>query len=73
MGAWVAHCFDQLVDDRRRRGAIRIAHAEVDDVVARGPRRRLHGVDLAEHVGRQPPDPVKLDVLHRASVCRPIR
>ena len=70
MGARVADRLDQLVDDLLRRRAVRIAHAEVDDVLAGGPRRRLHRVDLAEHVGRQAADPVELGLPHRISASR---
>ena len=66
VGARIADRLDQLVDDRPRRRAVRVAHAEVDDVVAGGARRRLHRVDLAEDVGRQAPDAVELGLPHRA-------
>ena len=49
----VAHRLDQLVDDVRRGRAVGIAHAQVDDVLARRACRRLHPVDLGEDVGRR--------------------
>ena len=47
-----------------RRGAVGIAHAEVDDVLAARPRRRLHRIDFGEDVGRQALDAVEI-VGHR--------
>ena len=60
MGARVLHRLDQLGDDVRRRRAVGIAHAEVDDVLAGAARLRLGRVDLGEHVGRQAADAVEL-------------
>jgi hypothetical protein len=40
MGSRLGRDLGQLVDDMFRRGAIRIAHAEVDDVLAARPGRR---------------------------------
>ena len=37
--ARIARGFDQLADDHARRGAIGIAHAQVDDIELRGARR----------------------------------
>ena len=53
VGPGVADGLDQLVDDVGRRRAVRVAHAEVDDVLAGRPRPVLHRVDLGEQVGRQ--------------------
>src|SRR5262245_13443154 len=36
-----------------RRGHVRVAHAEIDDVGAACPRRRLEAVDLGKNVRRQ--------------------
>ena len=60
VGSRVLHRLDQLRHDVRRRGAVGVAHAEVDDVLAAGTRSRLGGVHLGEHVGRQAADAVKL-------------
>ena len=60
----VAHGLDELVDDVLGRGAVGVAHAEIDDVAAGRPGRGLHLVDLGEDVGRQPPDPVELGLSH---------
>ena len=60
MGARVLHRLDQLGDDVRRRRAVGIAHAEIDDVLAGNPGLRLRRVDLGEHVGRQAADAVEL-------------
>ena len=60
MGARVLHRLDQLGDDVRRRGAVGITHAEVDDVLAGDPGLRLRRVDLGEHVGGQAADAVEL-------------
>ncbi len=66
MGARVLHRFHQLGDDVRRRRAVRVAHAEVDDVLPRAPRARLGRVHLGEHVGGQAADAVEF-VGHRSS------
>jgi hypothetical protein len=42
--------------------AVGIAHAEVDDVLAAGARRRFHRIDLGEHIGRQPANAVEVTV-----------
>ena len=49
----------QLVDDMLGRGAVGIAHAEVDDVLAPRPCRRLHRIDFGEDIGRQAADAVE--------------
>ena len=41
VGARVLHRLDQLGDDVRRRRAVRVAHAEVDDVLPGGAGRAL--------------------------------
>ena len=60
MIARIADRFDQFLDDRLGRGAIRIAHAEVHHILLRRARLGLHLVDDGEHVGRQFLDAVKL-------------
>ena len=65
VGRGLGRDFGELVDDVLRRRAVGIAHAEVDDVLAAGARRRLHRVDLGEDIGRQAADAVEL-VVHRA-------
>ncbi len=47
---------DHLFDDVRRRGLVRIAHAEVDDVLAPPPGGHLQVAGDVEDVGRQPLD-----------------
>ena len=59
MIARIAHRFDQLLDHRLGRGAVRIAHAEVHHIQLRRARFGLHLVDDGEHVGRQLLDAVK--------------
>ena len=59
VAARVLHRLDHLGDDVRRGRLIRIAHAQIDDVVAGGPRLRLGVVHLGEHVGRQAADAVE--------------
>ena len=59
MGARVLHRLDQLGDDMRRRRAVRVAHAEIDDVLCRCPCLGLGRVHLGEHVGRQAADAVE--------------
>ena len=44
--------FGKLVDDVLRRGAVRIAHAEVDDVLTARSCRGLHRIHFSEDVGR---------------------
>ena len=58
--------FDQLVDDVPGRGAVRIAHAHVDDVLATAPGRHFQLGRDVEHVRRKPLDVWKFgrDVLH---------
>ena len=56
----ILHRLDELRDDMGRRGGVRIAHAEIDDVLAGRARRRLHRVHLGEDVGRKALDPVEL-------------
>ena len=60
----VAHRLDQLLDDVRRRRAVGVAHAQVDDVLAGRARRGLQPVHLGEHVGREAPDAVELGLSH---------
>jgi hypothetical protein len=43
-----------------RRGAVGIAHAEVDDILAARPGSGLHRVHFGEDVGRQALDAVKV-------------
>ena len=44
--------FDHFGDHHARRGAIGIAHAQIDDVLLRGARARPHFVDHGKHVRR---------------------
>ena len=60
IGARIAHRLDQLGDDVLGRRHVRIAHAEIDDVVAARARFRLELVDLLEDVRRQPLDSVEI-------------
>ncbi len=60
VGAPVARHLDQLFDDMLRRRLVRIAHAEIDDVLAGRAGARLHRVDFGEHIGRQTLYPMKL-------------
>ena len=41
MGRRLARCFDHLVHDVLGRGAVRVAHAEVDNVFSPRPGRSL--------------------------------
>src|SRR5258706_10889266 len=50
---------NQLVDDHARRSAIGIAHAEIDYILPRSTRSRLHLIDDGENVGRQLLDAIK--------------
>ena len=55
----------QLAHGDVGRGQVGVPEAEVDDVLAGSPRRRLQVVDGGEDVGRQPVDPAEL---HRGSL-----
>ena len=52
VGAGIAHGLDQLGDDMWRRRHVRVAHAEINDVLAARARFRLEPVDLLEYVRR---------------------
>ena len=52
--------FDQLIDDMPWRGAVGIAHAEVDDIFAAPPCRELQFTGNVKHIRRQPFDAGKL-------------
>ena len=60
MAARVLHGFDQLGDDMRRGRAVRIAHAEVDNIHRGGPRLGLGGVYLGKDIRGQAADAVEL-------------
>ena len=81
MVARIARSLNQLIDDNPRRGAVRIAHAHINDVDLRGARPGAHLIDDGKYIGRQLPDPIKLlGVLRHSSfyasqyrhlVCKP--
>jgi len=56
----------QLVDDVLRRGLIRVAHAQIDDVLPGQPRGMTHGVDLRDYIGGHSLHPIEL-IIHRLS------
>ena len=60
VGARLAGGLDQLVDDVLRRGQIRIAHTEIDDVGPAVASLRLEPVDLLEDVRRQALDAIEV-------------
>ena len=66
VGARLADRLDQLVEHVLRRGQVRVAHAEIDDVGAAGAGLGLELVDLLEDVRRQAPHAVK--VAHRSQM-----
>ena len=49
----VARRLDQLVDDMGGRGLIRIAHPEIDNILAAVTRLQLERLDLRKNVGRK--------------------
>ena len=53
MGVAALCGFHQLVHDVLRRGLVRVAHAEVDDVLATPARRHLEFADHVEDVRRK--------------------
>ncbi len=52
MGARVLDRFNQLVDDMLWGRRVRVAHAEIDNVLPRSPRRRLHRIYFCEYIRR---------------------
>src|SRR5262249_50606051 len=62
------HCLDELRDDVRRRRMVRIAHPEVDDVLAAGACCGLQVPDDVEDVRRQTLDAWKLHATSRRLV-----
>ena len=60
MIAGIACGLDQLVDDRARRSAIGVPHAEIDDIDLCGARLGAHLVDYGEYVGGKLLNSVKL-------------
>ncbi len=56
----IARGFAQFVDDMLGRRHVRVAHAEIDDVVARRARLRLEAVHFLKNVWRQPLDAVEI-------------
>ena len=60
MIARIARRFDQLLDHRLGRGAVRIAHPEIHYILLSRARLGLHLVDDGEHVGRQFLDAIEL-------------
>ncbi|MDC4225747.1 MAG: hypothetical protein MPW15_16225 [Candidatus Manganitrophus sp.] len=54
-----ARGLDELVDDVLRRRLVRVAHAEIDHVLAALTGLRLQLVDDVEHIRRQPLDSLK--------------
>jgi hypothetical protein len=66
MRAGLAGDFAQFVDHMLRRRMVGIAHAEIDDVASRAPRRMPHRVDFGDDIGRQALDTVEF-VGHRGS------
>ncbi len=67
VGAWIAHRLHQFLDNMLRRRHVRIAHAEIDDVLAAGTRAGLQLVDLLEDIRRQPLNSMKVVVHGRSS------
>ncbi len=56
----ILRCLDELVDDVLGRGHVRIAHAQIDDVLAASSSLALEVVDDGKDVRRQTLDPIKL-------------
>jgi hypothetical protein len=51
---------DHFIDDVSGRRLIRVAHPEVDDVLASMPSFELKALNLSEDVGGEPLEPVKI-------------
>ena len=60
MRDWLERGFDHFVDDVPGRGAVGVAHAEVDDVFAAAARGHLHLPGDVEDVGGEALDTGKL-------------
>ena len=60
MAARVLHGFHQFGHDMGRRGAVRIAHAEVDNILRGGPGLGLGVIHLGKDVRGQAADAVEL-------------
>jgi hypothetical protein len=54
------------------RSAVRIAHAQVDNVLAPCPCRSFHRIHFGEDIGRQASDAVEI-VCHSASMAAMLR
>ena len=67
MRARLVRRLDHLVDNMLRRCAVRITHAEVDDVFAALTRRRLQLAGYVEDIGRKAFDSRKF-VAHNVSI-----
>ena len=60
MAARVLHRLHQLGHDMRGRGGVRIAHAEIDNILSRGPCLGLGVIHLGKDVRGQATDTMKL-------------
>ena len=67
MRARLVRRLDHLVDNMLRRRAVRITHAEIDDVFAALTRRRLQLAGYVEDIGRKAFDSRKF-VAHNVSI-----
>ena len=59
MGIRLLRHFAQFFDHMRRWRQIRIAHAEVNDILTRAARRRTHRIDLSDDIRWQAFDAVE--------------
>ena len=59
MGIGLLRDFAQLFDDMRRRRQIRIAHAQIDNVLSRTTGRRAHRINFSDDIRRQTLDAVE--------------
>ena len=55
----LAGSLDHLLDNMRRCRLIRIAHPKIDDVFALLPSLKFEGLNLREHIRREPLDSIK--------------
>ena len=60
----IARGLDQFIDDRIGRGQVRVAHAQIDNVLAAMPRFHFQMVDDGKNIGRKFFDEWK-SVVHR--------
>lgn len=70
MRVTAAHCIPQFIDNMRRRGLIRITHAEIDNVLTTRARGLLQFPYDVENIRREPLNPLKVCIQNRSRLSR---